>query len=112
MYRMSVMYPTKEGAEFDFDYYRQTHMPMALVKLEPYGMIRYEIDKGIGALGGQQGPTSAWGTSTSNPWTITGKALRKKGPNGGQRCPITRTSSPIVSTPHSWRYVGVWEGSP
>ena len=56
MYRMSVMYPTKEGAHFDFDYYRQTHMPLALVQLEPYGMIRYEIDKGISALGGQQGP--------------------------------------------------------
>ena len=49
MYRMSVMYPTKEGATFDFDYYRQTHMPLALEKLKPFGMIRFDIDRGISA---------------------------------------------------------------
>ena len=56
MYRMSGMYPMKEGSHFEFDYYRQTHMPLAQVQLEPYGMFRYEIDKGISALDGQQGP--------------------------------------------------------
>ena len=44
MIRLSVFYPTTEGASFDHDYYRSTHVPMAL---KAWGLSEAEIDKGI-----------------------------------------------------------------
>ena len=44
MIRMSVFYPSGEGSTFDLDYYRSTHVPMAL---KAWGLSEAEIDKGI-----------------------------------------------------------------
>lgn len=46
MIKVSVMYPYKEGANFDHEYYRATHMPLVESSLGD-ACIRYEIDKGI-----------------------------------------------------------------
>ena len=44
MIRMSVYYPSGEGSTFDLDYYRSTHVPMAL---KAWGLTEAEIDKGL-----------------------------------------------------------------
>jgi uncharacterized protein (TIGR02118 family) len=44
MIRLSVMYPTTEGATFDHDYYRDKHVPLAQ---KTWGVERVEIDKGV-----------------------------------------------------------------
>ena len=44
MIRMSVFYPDGEGATFDHDYYRTTHVPLAV---ESWGLSSAEIDKGV-----------------------------------------------------------------
>ncbi len=44
MIRLSVFYPTAEGASFDHDYYRDTHVPLAL---RSWGLERAEIDRGV-----------------------------------------------------------------
>lgn len=44
MIRVSVTYPKTEGATFNHDYYRDSHIP--LVK-KTWGVERAEIDKGI-----------------------------------------------------------------
>ena len=44
MIRLSVFYPTTEGATFDHDYYRDKHVPLAL---KTWGLDAAEIDKGI-----------------------------------------------------------------
>ena len=44
MIRLSVFYPTTEGATFDHDYYRTKHVPLAV---EAWGLDGAEIDKGI-----------------------------------------------------------------
>lgn len=44
MIRMSVFYPSGEGSNFDLDYYRSTHVPMAL---KAWGLSDAEIDKGV-----------------------------------------------------------------
>jgi uncharacterized protein (TIGR02118 family) len=44
MIRFSVFYPTTEGATFDHDYYRNTHVPLAL---KTWGLPSAEIDKGV-----------------------------------------------------------------
>jgi uncharacterized protein (TIGR02118 family) len=44
MIRLSVFYPTTEGATFDHDYYRDKHVPLCL---RTWGLDSAEIDKGL-----------------------------------------------------------------
>jgi uncharacterized protein (TIGR02118 family) len=44
MIRLSVFYPTTEGATFDHDYYRDKHVPLCL---ETWGLDGAEIDRGL-----------------------------------------------------------------
>ncbi len=44
MIRLSVLYPSSEGATFDHDYYREHHVPLAL---RAWGLTKADIDKGI-----------------------------------------------------------------
>jgi len=44
MIRLSVFYPTTEGATFDHDYYRNQHVPLAV---KTWGLDGAEIDKGV-----------------------------------------------------------------
>jgi len=44
MIRLSVLYPTTEGATFDHDYYREKHVPLAV---KTWGLDGADIDKGI-----------------------------------------------------------------
>jgi uncharacterized protein (TIGR02118 family) len=44
MIRLSVLYPTTEGASFDHDYYRDKHVPLAV---KTWGLSGAEIDKGV-----------------------------------------------------------------
>ncbi|MGH7319804.1 MAG: EthD family reductase [Candidatus Rokuibacteriota bacterium] len=47
MIRVSVMYPSGPEKTFDHGYYAQKHMPMVSERLRSFGLVRYEIDKGI-----------------------------------------------------------------
>ncbi len=44
MLRVSVFYPSGEGATFDHDYYKATHVPMAVAA---WGLPGAQIDKGV-----------------------------------------------------------------
>jgi uncharacterized protein (TIGR02118 family) len=44
MIRLSVYYPTTEGASFDHDYYRNSHVPLCV---KTWGISGAEIDKGV-----------------------------------------------------------------
>ena len=44
MIRFSVLYPTTDGATFDHDYYRDTHVPLCL---RTWGLESAEIDRGV-----------------------------------------------------------------
>ncbi len=44
MIRLSVFYPSTEGATFDHDYYREKHVPLAVTS---WGLDGAEIDKGV-----------------------------------------------------------------
>ncbi len=50
MVRVSVMYPRNSGSTFDWDYYLGPHLAFAHRLLDPKGLIRIEIDRGIGAF--------------------------------------------------------------
>lgn len=44
MIRLSVFYPKTDGATFDHDYYRSSHVPLCAKSWNPSGV---QIDKGI-----------------------------------------------------------------
>jgi uncharacterized protein (TIGR02118 family) len=44
MIRLSVLYPSTDGATFDFDYYRDKHVPLAV---KTWGLAGADIDKGV-----------------------------------------------------------------
>jgi uncharacterized protein (TIGR02118 family) len=44
MIRLSVFYPSTEGATFDHDYYKNKHVPLAV---KAWGLDGAEIDKGV-----------------------------------------------------------------
>lgn len=44
MIKLSVLYPSTEGATFDHDYYRSKHVPLAV---KTWGLAGAEIEKGI-----------------------------------------------------------------
>ena len=44
MIRFSVFYPDTDGATFDHDYYRNSHVPLAA---KTWGVDQVEIDKGV-----------------------------------------------------------------
>jgi uncharacterized protein (TIGR02118 family) len=44
MIRLSVFYPSTEGATFDHDYYRNKHVPLCV---KTWGLAGAEIDKGV-----------------------------------------------------------------
>ncbi len=48
MIRVAVLYPNKSGAKFDHQYYATSHMPMVKEKLSGFGLIKTEIDTGLG----------------------------------------------------------------
>ena len=47
MIRVSVHYPNKPDKKYDWDYYLNKHIVWAIQKLEPLGLLKTEIDKGV-----------------------------------------------------------------
>jgi uncharacterized protein (TIGR02118 family) len=47
MIRVAVLYQNKPGATFDYTYYTKKHMKLVQEKLNKYGLVKIEVDKGI-----------------------------------------------------------------
>ena len=47
MIRASVMYANEQGKKFDFDYYVNKHLVMVHQRLDPFGLVRSEVDKAV-----------------------------------------------------------------
>lgn len=50
MVRLSVMYPVTDGSTFDWNYYLGPHLVTARRLLGSRGLVRIEVDRGIGAF--------------------------------------------------------------
>jgi uncharacterized protein (TIGR02118 family) len=50
MVRLSVMYPAVPESTFDWNYYLGPHLVLARQLLGPRGLVRIEVDRGIGAF--------------------------------------------------------------
>ena len=49
MLRVSVMYPNQPGKKFDWDYYLNKHRATVHRELDPYGLLKTEVDRGVGS---------------------------------------------------------------
>lgn len=56
MYKVSVMYPNQPGTRFDLTYYCTTHMDLVRKLMQPFGLVRTEVLKGVSGGGGQPPP--------------------------------------------------------
>lgn len=56
MFKVSVMYPNQAGARFDIDYYRTRHMQLVRTHMQPHGLVRTEVLKGVSGTAGQPAP--------------------------------------------------------
>ena len=57
MFKISVMYPNKDGATFDVDYYKTTHFDLVKERLNPLGLAGTGIEKGVaGGAPGEDAP--------------------------------------------------------
>ena len=62
MFRISVIYPAGEGKKFDLDYYTTKHLPLVESRLKGFGLVRWEVDKGVaGGTPGSDAPFVAMG---------------------------------------------------
>lgn len=50
MVRLSVLYPATSGSTFDWNYYLGPHLVLARKLLGARGLVRIEVDRGIGAF--------------------------------------------------------------
>ena len=50
MVRLSVLYPAIPGTTFDLEYYLGPHLVLARKLLGARGLVRIEVDRGIGAF--------------------------------------------------------------
>ena len=49
MIRVNVVYPARDGARFDHDYYVQRHIALIRDRMKDYGLGAIAVDKGIAA---------------------------------------------------------------
>ena len=75
MIRTAILYPNRTDAKFDHDYYVTQHMRMVIEKLTPMGMVKAEVDKGIGGASGAPPPYVAVGYMLFNSIEDLQKAL-------------------------------------
>ena len=45
---VSVLYPNGSDTHFDHSYYLSAHMPLVMERLHSFGLLRYEVDRGLG----------------------------------------------------------------
>ena len=50
MIRLSVMYPATSGSRFDWTYYLGPHLELSRKLLSSRGLVRTEIDRGVGGF--------------------------------------------------------------
>jgi uncharacterized protein (TIGR02118 family) len=52
MYILTIHYPRSEGATFDFDYFKSTHLPDVGKALKPFGLGYASVLRGEETVGG------------------------------------------------------------
>jgi uncharacterized protein (TIGR02118 family) len=104
MFKVSVMYPNQAGARFDLAYYSTTHMDLVRKHLQPFGLVRTEVLKGLSGGGGQPAPYVCIGNlylETAEGYekgvAASGGAIRADIPKFTDITPIRQISEVVAS---------------
>lgn len=99
MFKVSVMYPNQENARFDIEYYRTKHLDLVTRHLQPFGLVRTEVLKGISGGAGQPAPYICIGNlyfetadGYDNGIAASGGALRADIANFTNMAPVRQIS--------------------
>jgi uncharacterized protein (TIGR02118 family) len=79
MFRLTVLYPSKDGEAFDYGYYFDNHHKLVVSRLKPEGMVGCEFDKGVSDVAGDSPPYLAIAHLAFNSADELQKALFKHG---------------------------------
>ena len=79
MIRLTVLYPAKDGATFNYDYYFNDHHKLLMSRWKPEGMVSCEFDKGLSDPAGGKAPYVAIAYIKFNSVDDLQKALAKHG---------------------------------
>lgn len=80
MVRISVLYPNEQGKKFDLDYYVRRHMPLVRDRIGGLGLLRIEVDRGVGgAAPGAPAPFACVGHLYFNTVEEFQKAMKAHG---------------------------------
>jgi uncharacterized protein (TIGR02118 family) len=79
MHRLTVLYPSKDGEAFDYEYYFGKHHELLVSRFKPEGMVGCEFDKGVSDVAGDKPPYVAIAYLEFNSLDELQKALFKHG---------------------------------
>lgn len=104
MVRVHVMYPHREGARFDVEYYAKSHMDLVREAFAGYGLVDVRVDEGVFAGSSRQPPVyTCVGTLTFETLEQYKAAFREKGeplladiPNFTDIEPVVQVSEAVV----------------
>ena len=93
MHSLTVLYPNKEGAKFDFEYYMHTHIPFA------NGLLGHDfkVTKGIASA---QGGQAAFLCTAKDGCPLVETFLRKR--KLAQKAPAMGPSVVTAACPSCW----------
>src|SRR5437879_13406814 len=83
MIRISVLYPSSEGKKFDVNYYVNRHMKLVRERLNSFGLVRTEVDKGLG--GGAPGAPAPYVAIGHVYFNTLGDVQKGMGQHGKER---------------------------
>jgi len=104
MIRVTVLYANKPEGKFDHAYYANPHMKMVNETLTPMGLVKSEIDKGVGgASAGSPPPYVALGHMVFNSiedfqkaWVAHGEKIMGDIPNYTNIDPLVQISEIVT----------------
>lgn len=104
MVRVSVMYPHRDGARFDVQYYAKTHMDMVRKAFADYGLQDIRVDQGVMGGSSKAPPVYACvGTLTFDTMEHYKTAFREHGqplmddvPNFTDIQPVVQVSEAVL----------------
>lgn len=97
MFKISVMYPNKDGATFDVDYYKTKHFDLVRAKLGSMGLAGSGIDKGLaGGAPGEPAPYICIGYLLFNSLDDFKKGMETHGEEIMADLPNFTNAQPII----------------
>jgi uncharacterized protein (TIGR02118 family) len=96
MIRVAVLYPNSDGTTFDVDYYINRHMQLVQNRLEPFGLLGWEVDAGLAGMDNSSAPYACIGYMFFNSVQDFHTGLEKAGEDLFADVPNYTNITPVI----------------